>query len=122
MDTFARWLKEQYNDFAKSELEAGRDNPKPEDFAYYLGVDRGSYARWMRGSQGGSPINNENLLMIAVRLGSKRPFEIFNRTDILQDDDLVEVITKWRYMLPEDRRAWIEIGQRREQEYIPIIR
>ena len=82
-------------------------------FVQWLGVEYNSYARW-RDVQ--NPVSDINLLVIAANTGDKTPLEIFEKEDILNDADLMNVITRWKYLPPSRRDQITELVTDGERE------
>jgi Tfp pilus assembly protein PilP len=114
MERLIRFLAEDFDQWvaaakAKAKKEGKElfftEPPESKYAAERLGVDPASFSRWKSLS---NPINETNLLLIAINTQSVEPLRIFNYRTI--DDDLQDVIVNWRVRTPEERQKIVHMA------------
>jgi hypothetical protein len=109
MERLVRFLAEDFDQWvAAAKARAKKEGkelfftepPESKYAAERLGVDPASFSRWKSLS---NPINETNLLLIAINTQSVEPLRIFGYSAI-EDHDLQDVIVNWRVRTPEERQ------------------
>jgi hypothetical protein len=115
MERLIRFLAEDFGQWVaaakKRAKEQGKElfftePPESKYAAERLGVDPASFSRWKSLS---NPINETNLLLIAINTQSVEPLRIFEHSAI-EDHDLQDVIVNWRARTPEERKKILNIA------------
>jgi hypothetical protein len=106
---FARWLNELKLQYINYEMGKGNPTPTDADFALrVLGQKPASLSRWV--SLKYTP-TEQTLLQIAVNTASRKPLEIFGKTDIFGDPALVDIVVNFRRLDPEHRQEWLRVAR-----------
>jgi hypothetical protein len=115
MEKLIQWLNADYQEWIEAararSQKAGTElffsPPTERDYAVKrLGVDPASFSRWKNLL---NPINENNILLIAVNTGSKVPLDIFGYNHL--DSELQDVVINWRKRSPEERKIIVRLAQ-----------